>query len=130
MKNHTNIKTFLNDSGTICLRTDGIITFCAHEDIFEVTDDKLFYNNIKIYKELTNNGKKPFLADNRKVAKFTVEQKKFMKEHLPKYFTKVALIMQNNTTKFMLNSFLYLYRPEIEIKGFVNQEKAIEWLLN
>lgn len=121
------LKKIIVKSGIICLRTDDIITFNPNLSIKEVKIEH-FLENIEVYKTLTKNGKKPFLTDNRPTIEFTSEQKRLMKEELSLYFSKVAVITKGDLNKFIFNSFMYLYRPNVPVKSFVKIDKAISWL--
>jgi len=121
------LKEFIVKSGVIYLRTDGIITFEPDTSIKGLKME-YFHENLEVYKKLTKDGKKPFLTDNRISLDYTAEQKRFMQEQLPNYFTKVGVILNSDFNKFIFNAFLYLYKPKVNVKTFANIDKAILWL--
>jgi hypothetical protein len=114
--------------GVICLLIDGIISFEPKLSLIKELKMEFFHENIEKYKSLTKDGRKPFLTDNRAKIDYTSEQKQFMKEQLPNYFTKVAVVIHGDINMFIFNSFMYLYKPTIPIKSFVTVDSAIEWL--
>lgn len=112
--------------------------------VIELVDDILIYRpslELNTYtmphvKSLTENmlklakGKtKPCLFDNSTINQAPSEKvKQYTYENLGKFASTCAVIENSSLTRFLVNSFIYLYRPETTIKMFKNEGDAIKWL--
>lgn len=117
------------DTGTIHLYDSGILSHTPFKN-FSKTSIDILTKDFQIFMELANNKKVLFFYDATTLFDFTTEQKKYMQKKLPMFARKQAILLGNGVSKFMFNTFLLFYRPQIPIKGFTSKKQAFEWLLD
>jgi len=123
------VKEVKADTGTIYLYDNGILSHTPFRNITKTNMD-ILSEDFQTFMELANNKKVLFFYDATTLFDFTTEQKKYMQKKLPMFARKQAILLGNGVSKFMFNTFLLFYRPQIPIKGFTSKKQAFEWLLD
>jgi hypothetical protein len=108
------IKKVIADTGTICLYDNGILSHTSFRNTTKTSMD-ILKKDFEIFIKLANNKKTLFFYDATTLFDFTSEQKRYMQDQLPLFARKQAVLLGNGISKFMFNTFLLLYRPQIPI---------------
>ncbi|NUM50088.1 MAG: hypothetical protein HUU48_03130 [Flavobacteriales bacterium] len=72
----------------------------------------------------------PLLGNVTNIEDVENEAKAFMTKTLPTVANALAFVNEktNTVTSFAINMYLYLHRPQIPVKVFSSEEKALKWL--
>lgn len=114
--------------GTIIKYSNGILFFKPDPDTTTLNMNQI-QEHYAVFMEIQNGKPGIFLSDNRNMKKMGSDEKVFIKNTFPDFAHSAALIVENGISKFLLNIFLHLHSPKLNIKGFYNPVEAIEWLL-
>jgi hypothetical protein len=123
------IKKDVTKNGTIYLTSDSILIFAPHQNLKKITIQDMEMD-LEIFLKFSKGQKIPFFYNAEYLYDFTTEQKAYLKEQLPKFASKQAVLVKNGFSKLFFNTFLYFYKPNIPIKGFSSKKEAFEWLKN
>lgn len=58
----------------------------------------------------------------------TESKKFFANESVRENFTAVAFVANNVTQKMVINLFIKMYEPKVQMKYFYSEEEAVDWL--
>jgi len=120
---------FRAQTGIIRIDDNGVLSHTPFKGI-KKTSIEILQDDFEIFIELAKDKKVLFFYDATSLNDFTSEQKQFMQNHLPLFAKKQAVLIGNGISKFMFNTFLLLYKPQIPIKGFITKKEAFKWLLD
>jgi hypothetical protein len=84
--------------------------------------------DLKIFKEWAKDEKLGFLVDSRRFEKFDADVRVYAQKHSPQFSGRYAIIIASGISSFIANIFIYINRPTIPTKTFLNKEDAINWL--
>jgi hypothetical protein len=118
-----------SEIGILSLRKDNILTFEPKPGKTEQTLDSM-KTDLDILKSWASGKKYGFLVDSRRFKKFDSDARVYAQKHSPQFANKFAIIIASGTSSFLANMFIYINRPIIPTKTFINKEKAIIWLNN
>ena len=115
--------------GLIQLRSDNILVF--RPDVYSFKE-----YNLEILKELRTNFieitegiPRPYMADNRHITGIiTKEEKEYINKHSGDFATKMALLTHSPIMSVMLNTYMAMFRPKMQIKLYSKEEDAVKWL--
>lgn len=114
--------------GTVIKYSNGILYFKPAPETYTLNISAI-KEHYAVFMEIQEGKPGIFLSDNRSMKKMGSEEKVFIKNTFPDFAHSAALIVENGISKFLLNIFLHLHSPKLNIKGFYNPVEAIEWLL-
>tara|TARA_B100000809_G_scaffold630_2_gene702 strand:+ start:2335 stop:2700 length:366 start_codon:yes stop_codon:yes gene_type:complete len=112
-KNIHIIKSTKLEFGTVELRSDGVL-------------EKM----LVVFKNITNRIPNLYFCDNTQVEnpELNSEGESFMTDHFHEFATHFAMTEDTAITRFVANTFIYLYKPKVQIKMFKKKQGTINWL--
>ena len=116
-----------SDVGVLSYRKDNIITFELQEGETEQTMDSM-KKDLEFFKEWSQEEKIGFIVDSRRFKSFGSEARLYAQQQAPYFCFKYAIIISSGLSSFLANVFIYLNKPLVATKVFVNKEDAINWI--
>lgn len=114
-------------NGIIGITEDNILVFTPYPYMEGPTLEGLKKDH-DVYLELTNGTPMPLLSDNRSIKKIGSAEQSYIKSTLTDFASKLACIVDSPLTRFLHNTFIHLYRPEVPVKMFTKEEDALKWI--
>ena len=110
-------------------RSNGMVTLKHLEGINSLKWND-FVENYEAILQLQNGCISPLLGNVTNIEEVENEAKAFMTKTLPTVANALAFVNEktNTVTSFVINMYLYLHRPQIPVKVFSSEEKALKWL--
>lgn len=108
----------LNDEGigilkihVVCLELDHVTDLVAYLDGLELTS------------------KLKLVVDGRSLKEpMKSEVKAYASKNMEPYLSKVAFLENSSLLRFLVHTFVAIYRPRIEIKMFKTNQESMDWL--
>lgn len=124
----TDIKNEIKfDGGKVCVFQNGIISFTTSVDKLEIEHAENFINtlgSLNLTKDVL------VLFDGKSLKETTSGAvKKYTASKLEDHSKALAVINNSPISRFLIHTFIAIYRPDIPIKMFDNEERAKKWLL-
>jgi len=116
--------------GIVELRSDNILTFRPDIGRFKEYNLIILKELLEVFKEITEGIPRPYLCDNSYITGIVgKDEQAYINKYFGDFATKSAMITQSMVVKVIINSYNSVFKPDVEIKLFNNEEAAIEWLL-
>ncbi len=127
--NEHNEPFYHSSVGIMTIHNEGYISYVPHPSTsFHKLEEMKKELNF-LFKRL-NGRKLPFISYSQSVTKINNEELNYMKEMLPDIITKMAVVVNEGLSKYIIHMAIYFARPMFPTKVFTNKTKALEWLLS
>tara|TARA_Y100000589_G_scaffold320020_1_gene349366 strand:- start:38125 stop:38526 length:402 start_codon:yes stop_codon:yes gene_type:complete len=115
--------------GTMTIHNENYISFVPHEGVgmHQLPEMK---KEVHFLTKHLKGKKLPFISYSQTVQKIKNEELNYMKNTLPKLITKMAIVVNEGLSKYIIHTAIYFSRPTFPTKVFTNKNKAMDWLLN
>lgn len=115
------------DGGRVCVCKDGIVLFTTTVDKLEIEHAEEF---IDCLVRLGHTSNVLVLFDAKSLKESTdASVKKYTAIKLENNATALAVLNNSAVSRFLIHTFIAIYRPNIPIRLFENEVQAKEWLL-
>ncbi len=115
--------------GLIQLRSDNILVFRPDVHTFKEYDLEILKELRSNFIEITDGIPRPYMADNRHITGIiNKEEKEYINTYAGDFATKMALLTHSPVMKVMVNTYLAVFKPKVNIKLFKSEEEAVKWL--
>ena len=116
------------ECGKLIICNKGIIELKSDKEKFELIDYK---NLVKSIEEISDGKMLPYLTDERGKQRYMdKESKKFMNDNLHKYVSACAVVEDAAVLRFLVHTFVAIYKPKFPLRMFKTPEEAKLWLVN
>lgn len=117
----------VTSSGTIQQLENSILVYRPHEGLQEPRLEFL-KEDLEVFKEITQGIPHPYFSDNRQLNKLGSKEKAFIARTFHEFASHAACLVESPLTRFLHNTFTYLYRPSLPIRIFNDETEAFAWL--
>jgi len=125
------VKTIEMPYGLVELRSDNILTFRPDLGIFKQYNLQILEELLEVFVEVTEGVPRPYMVDNSYVnGMVNKEEQAYINNHFGSFATRSAMITMSPVVKVIVNGYNSVFKPEVEIKLFNSEDKAVTWLLN
>lgn len=112
--------------GKLQITSQGYIELISTKENFNLEDYKEL---VKAIADISNSKKLPYLTDERGKQRYMDnESKKFMNDNLHKYVSACAVMEDSAVLRFLVHTFVSIYRPKVPIRMFKTKAEANDWL--
>jgi hypothetical protein len=113
--------------GALQITEEGFIELISTKENFILEDYKALVIAIA---DISKGKKLPYLTDERGKQRYMDnESKKFMNDNLHKYVSACAVMEDSAVLRFLVHTFVSIYRPKVPIKMFKSRDDANSWLV-
>ena len=117
------------EHGLIQLRSDNVLVFRPDVHTFKEYTLDVLKDLRDNYIDITDGVPRPYMADNRHITGIvTKEEKEYINKHAGDFATKMALLTHQPVMNVILNAYITVFKPKVNVKLFKREEDAIEWL--
>lgn len=115
------------EGGNVCVCKNGIVSFTTSVDKLELEHAQGFIDCLVSLGQTTD---VLVLFDAKSLKESTAAAvKKYTAEKLEKNATALAVLNNSAVSRFLIHTFLAIYRPNIPVRMFEDEAQAKEWLL-
>jgi hypothetical protein len=127
--NNHNDPYYSSAIGTMTIHNKKYISYLPHPNIgiHQLTEIK---KEAQFLIKHLKGEKLPFIAHSETVRKINSKELNYMNKILPKLVNRMAVLVSEGLSKYIIHVAIYLSRPSFPVKVFTDKNKAMKWLLN
>lgn len=120
------VKEIVLKAGVLTMLEDGLGTFRINVVSIELDHVADLVSHLD---RMNLSSKLKLIVDGRALKEpMKANAKAYASKSMEKYLSRVAFIENSSLLRFLVHTFVAIYRPRIEIKMFKTNQESLEWL--